>query len=131
MALAASLRGCDPSPQGKTEFGWMMRRGWIGWVVAVTAFLFVAGCNDYNYTIQTPTGSPLTFLAPQDVSAGGPAFTLTVNAAFNSLAFDKTTAGMWNGSTRTTTLVNATQATTAITAPDIPNPAPAHIQPLT
>src|SRR3989475_3573867 len=109
----------------------MMSRGWVGWVVAVTAFLFVSGCNNYNYTIQTPTGSTLTFLAPQDISAGGPAFTLTVNAAFNSLAFDKTTVVMWNGSARTTTLVSATQVTAAISASDIANPGTVQIQTLT
>ena len=109
----------------------MMGRGWIGWVVAVTAFLFVAGCNDYNYTIQTPTGSTLTFLAPQDVSAGGPAFMLTVNAAFNGSAFDKTTVVMWNGSARTTTLVSAIQVTAAINASDIANPGTVQIQTVT
>src|SRR5260370_11466034 len=131
MALPWSLRACSPSPEGKKEFGWMMRRGGIGWFLAVTAFLFVAGCNDYNYTIQTPTGSTLTFLAPQDASAGGPAFTLRVSAAFNSLEFDKTTVVMWNGSGRTTTLVSAAQVTAAINASDIANPGTVQIQTVT
>src|SRR2546422_11393486 len=100
MALPWSLRACSPSPQGKKEYRWMMSRGWIGWVVAVTAFLFVAGCNGYNYTIQTPTGSTLTVLAPQNVSSGGPAFPLTGNAAFHRFAFRKNTPVGWERGAR-------------------------------
>src|SRR5947209_9399195 len=97
----------------------MMSRGWIGFVGAVFAFVFAAACNDYNYTIQTPTGSALTFLAPADATAGGPEFTLTVNASPTSLAFDNTTVVMWNGHARATKFVSGTQVTATITAADI------------
>lgn len=108
----------------------MMRRRCVGWVAAILASLPVAACNDYSNTIQTPTGSLLTFLAPADATAGGPAFTLTVNASSSGPAFDKTTVVQWNSSPRTTTFVSATQVTAAINAADITNPGTATIQTL-
>jgi hypothetical protein len=109
----------------------MVHRGWIGFVVAIFAFVFVAACNDYNYTIQTPTGSVLIFLAPSDATAGGPDFTLTVNASPANLPFDSTTVVMWNGHARATKLVNGTQVTATITAADIASPGSAQIQTVT
>ncbi|HYL09954.1 MAG TPA: IPT/TIG domain-containing protein [Candidatus Acidoferrales bacterium] len=109
----------------------MVHRGWIGFVVAIFAFGLVAACNDYNYTIQTPTGSVLTFVAPSDATAGGPDFTLTVNASPANLAFDSTTVVMWNGHARTTKFVSGTQVTATITAADIASPGTVQIQTVT
>lgn len=109
----------------------MMRRSWIGFLGTVAACVFAAACNDYNYTIQTPTGSALTFLAPSDATAGGADFTLTVNASAFSLAFDSTTVVMWNGHARTTKLISGTQVTATITAADIASPGTAQVQTVT
>ncbi len=95
----------------------MMRRRCVGWVAAILASLPVAACNDYSNTIQTPTGSLLTFLAPADATAGGPAFTLTVNGT----NFVATSVVNFNGAAKTTMFVNPMQLTASITAADIAN----------
>jgi len=61
---------------------------------------------------QAPT---ITSLAPTSTTAGGAAFTLTVNGA----GFVGSSAVNWNGSGRTTTFVSVTQLQAAITAADI------------
>jgi hypothetical protein len=57
----------------------------------------------------------ITSLSPSTATAGGPAFTLTVNGA-NLVS---TSQVKWNGSVRTTTFVSATKITAAILASDI------------
>jgi IPT/TIG domain len=57
----------------------------------------------------------ITGFSPANASAGKGAFTLTINGT-NFAVNDPVT---WNGSVRTTTFVNATQVTAAITADDI------------
>ena len=111
----------------------MMRRSWIGFIGLAAAFVFAAACNDYNYTIQTPTGSLLTFLAPADATAGSADFTLTVNCctSIGGAVFDSTTVVMWNGHARTTKFVSATQVTATITAADIASPGTAQVQTVT
>jgi hypothetical protein len=72
--------------------------------------------------MNTPVGSggtnpvpALTTLVPSSATAGGGAFTLTVNGS----NFVSGSAVRWNGAARTTTFVNATQVTAAIPASDI------------
>jgi len=71
------------------------------------------------FTIEpVQIGSPtISGLMPPNAKAGGQDFTLTVNGN-NFTANDVVT---WNGDIRTTTFVNATQVTAAITATDIAN----------
>src|SRR5258708_39961265 len=66
------------------------------------------------FSINNPAPT-LSGLAPGSAFAGGLAFTLTVNGA----NFLSGSTVRWNGSTRTTTFVSATQLTAAITAADI------------
>jgi subtilisin family serine protease len=56
-----------------------------------------------------------TSLAPTSAATGGPAFTLTVNGS----KFVSSSVVRWNGSSRTTTFVSATQLQAAIPAADI------------
>jgi len=63
-------------------------------------------------TAPAPTVSALT---PNSATAGGPAFTLTVDGA----NFVTGTSVLWNGASRATTFVSATRVTTAIAAADI------------
>jgi len=56
----------------------------------------------------------ITSLSPASATAGGPAFTLTVNGT--DFVYSVV---LWNGSNRVTTLVNSTQLTAQITAADI------------
>ena len=68
-------------------------------------------------TISVPTNpSPsITSLSPASATAGGAAFTLTVNGS----GFISSSVVNWNGSARTTTLVSASQLQAAISAADI------------
>ena len=70
--------------------------------------------NPATFTVNNPVPS-IASLVPNTATAGGPAFTLTVNGG--SLVAGAQV--LWNGSARTTTFVNAGQVTAAITAADI------------
>ncbi len=97
--------------------------GWIftGWVydlsgttspqnLTVNDEVLVAA--DYS---TTPTRLQLTSISPPSATAGGPAFTLTINGA----GFTSSTAAYINGAYRTPKFVNSTQITVAMTPADI------------
>ena len=71
------------------------------------------------YTSATGTANnpvpATTSISPTSATAGGSAFTLTVNGS----SFINGSVVQWNGSSRTTTYVSATQLTAPITATDI------------
>ena len=67
-----------------------------------------------NFTVNNPAPT-ISLLSPTGATAGTAAFTLTVNGT----GFVGTSAVTFNGNARTTTFVNATQVTAAITAADI------------
>lgn len=67
-----------------------------------------------QYTVTAPVVQ-LSSLSPATALASGPAFTLTVNGS----KFSAQDSVQWNGSTRNTTFVSATQLTAQITAADI------------
>ncbi|MEP7342740.1 MAG: IPT/TIG domain-containing protein [Acidobacteriota bacterium] len=67
-----------------------------------------------TFTINNPTPA-ITSLNPSAATAGGAAFTLTINGS----GFVPTSSARWNGVARTTTVVSATQLTAAIPASDI------------
>jgi len=72
--------------------------------------------NALSFTIQALTPQPtLTSLSPTSATAGGAAFTLTVNGT----GFISGATVAWKGANRTTTFVSATQLTAAIAAADI------------
>jgi len=69
-----------------------------------------------SFTIVYPVPTTVSPLIPASGTAGGPAFTLTVNGT----GFYKNASQVnWNGSPRVTTYVSATQLTAAILASDI------------
>lgn len=70
--------------------------------------------NAVAFTIISPPPT-LSSLSPATATAGGAAFTLTVNGS----GFLAGASVAWNGSTRPTTVVSATQLTSSITAADI------------
>jgi hypothetical protein len=76
-----------------------------------TAFLTIVDDD----TAPNPTPS-LVSITPNSASAGGAAFTLTVNGS----NFVSGSSVQWNGSSRTTTFVNNTQLSAAIPGSDIP-----------
>src|SRR5579862_3908453 len=70
--------------------------------------------NAQTFTINNPAPKA-TSLSPTSATAGGAAFTLTLNGT----GFVSTSVVGFNGAAKTTTLVSATQVTAAITAADI------------
>ena len=75
-----------------------------------------ATSQDGEITVGEPSPGPtITSLSPDWATAGGPAFTLTVNGA----NFVSGSTVQWDGAARTTTFVSSTQLTAAITAADI------------
>jgi hypothetical protein len=98
-------------------------------LAAITASLFaLSGCNDYGNTFQTPTGAPISFLAPSQASAGGPAFTITVSSP--SGGFVAQTVVQWDGKTIPTTVVSATSVTATVSAALIAKPGTAFVNTL-
>ena len=67
-----------------------------------------------TFTVSNPAPG-ITSLSPSSATAGGAAFTLTVNGS----NFVNGAVVRWNGSDRTTAFVSATQLTTSIAAADI------------
>ncbi len=67
-----------------------------------------------SFAVNNPAPT-ITSLSPTNATAGGAAFTLTVNGT----GFVSGSVVKFNGASKTTTFVNATQVTAAITAPDI------------
>ena len=70
--------------------------------------------NAQTFTINNPAPTE-TSLSPTSATAGGAAFTLTVNGT----GFLSTSVVKFNGASKTTTFVSATRLTAAITAADI------------
>ena len=71
--------------------------------------------NALTFTVTSAPAPTITALSPNSAQAGGPAFNLTVTGTnFVSGATVK-----WNGNSRSTTFVSATQLTAAIPATDV------------
>lgn len=91
-------------------------------IALLAAVAALSSCGGSSSTSNPPPPPPnplpsITSLSPSSTSTGGAAFTLTVNGS----NFISASAVQWNGSSRTTSYVSATQVTAAITATDIAN----------
>ncbi len=100
--------------------------------VAALAFGWLAGCNDYNNSIQYNTGATLTNLSPSGVSAGSPDFLLTVNASplngfVGGTGSSTQTVIQWNGHQLATTFVDTTTLTATVPASYVANPGTAYV----
>ena len=84
--------------------------------------LLTLGCG-YSSKATTPAVAgavpSIAQLAPNSMTAGGAAFTLTVNGS----DFSKTAAVNWNGTALATTYISASQLMASVSAADIANPA--------
>jgi hypothetical protein len=106
-------------------------KGFTALGVAALAF-GLAGCNDYNNSIQYNTGPQIGNYAPTGVVAGNGNFVLTVNVQ-GGQAFQSASTIQWNGkklntcagtiTTMCTTFVDLTTLTATITADFVANPA--------
>jgi trimeric autotransporter adhesin len=70
-----------------------MKRFVTALAVVLTAIFAAAGCNDYGNTFQSNTGAQIFTLSPSNITAGSPAFTLTINGN----GFVTQTFITWNG----------------------------------
>lgn len=90
------------------------------WLISLLAIAGLSGCGGSLGPPPPPPPPPnpvpsITSLSPTSASAGGAAFTLTVNGS----NFISSSVVQWNGSSRTTSYVSASQLTAAIAAPDV------------
>jgi len=107
-----------------------MKRFWTAVAVAGFAFGLLAGCNDYNNSIQYNTGATLTNIAPNGLPAGAGSFLLTVNA--NQLnGFNSTTVVQWNGQKLASTFVDTTTMTATVPETLMAKPGTAFVNTLT
>jgi len=106
-----------------------MKRFWTAVAVAGFAFGLLAGCNDYNNSIQYNTGATVTNIAPNGLPAGSGSFLLTVNA--NQLnGFNSTTVVQWNGQKLASTFVDTTTMTATVPANLLAKPGTAFVNTL-
>jgi WD40-like Beta Propeller Repeat len=81
-------------------------RFWTATAVAFTAFFAATGCNDYGNTFQANTGAVLQFVSPANVTAGGPALTITLTGT----GFVVQTVATWDQKNLKTCVVTTTAA---------------------
>ena len=108
-----------------------MKRFWTAVAVAGFAFGWLAGCNNYNNSIQLPTGATLTNLSPTGLPAGTGSFLLTVNASPVN-GFNNTSVIQWNGQKlATSAFVDTTTLTATVPATLLAKPGTAFVNTLT
>jgi len=108
-----------------------MKRFWTAVAVAGFAFGLLAGCNDYNNSIQYNTGATLTNVSPSGLPAGSGSFLLTVNANATN-GFNSTSVIQWNGQKLATSLfVDTTTLTATVPASLLAKPGTAFVNTLT
>jgi len=90
-----------------------MKRSWTALAVSLFALGLLAGCNDYNTSIQYPTGASITSISPSGLPAGPPPSSATncpntptgqTNPCFplyvlgnSANGFQSNTVVQWNG----------------------------------
>ena len=92
-----------------------MRQSWRALGVALFVLGLMAGCDEYNTSIQAPTGASIVTLAPSGVVFGSPSFTLTVIAS-SSNGFQTNTVVEWNGQVLVSTYVDSVTMTATVPA---------------
>jgi WD40-like Beta Propeller Repeat len=130
MGPPATEAGGRRAVAGENE-GASMKRFLTACAVAVVTVFGLAACNDYGNTFQSPTGASVTGLSPSTISAGSPAFTLTVTGG----GFVKQTVVQWNEQTIPTTVAldgsgNVTGVTATVAASLVAKPGTAFVQTL-
>jgi len=92
-----------------------MRQSWRALSVVLLVLGLEAGCNEYNTSIQYPTGASILTLAPSGVVFGSAGFTLTVIGS-SSNGFQTTSVVEWNGQKLVSTYVDSVTMTATVPA---------------
>src|SRR6266436_6064250 len=108
-----------------------MKRFWTAMAVAGFAFGMLAGCNDYNNSIQYNTGATLSNISPNGLPAGNADLLLTVNGNGAGGQFQTTSTIQWNGRKLATTFVDGLTLTATVPASLIAKPGTAFVNTLT
>ena len=108
-----------------------MKRFWTAVAVAGFAFGMLAGCNDYNNSIQYNTGPQINPPAPSGVVTGSADFLLTVNGNGAGGQFQTTSAIQWNGRKLATKVLDGLTLTATIPASFVATPSRAIVNVLT
>jgi Tol biopolymer transport system component len=121
-----------------------MKRFWTAPAVTLFAIGMLAGCNDYNNSIQYDTGATITSISPSALAAGTPAtgtltpcpnttaaqnmpcFTLFV-LANSANPFLTTSVVEWNGQKMVTTYIDATDLSAQIPYSLVAKPGTANV----
>jgi WD40-like Beta Propeller Repeat len=107
-----------------------MKRFLTAVAVAGFAFGWLAGCNDYNNSIQYNTGPQIGGYAPTGVVAASGSFLLTVNVQLGQ-QFLSTSMIQWNGKKLPTNFLDSSTLTATIPANFVTNPAANRVNVLT
>jgi len=108
-----------------------MKRFWTAMAVAVFACGVLAGCNDYNNSIQYNTGPQIGGIAPTGMVTGNADFLLTVNGNGSGGQFQTTSAIQWNGRKLATNFLDGATLTATIPASFVATPNRAIVNVLT
>jgi hypothetical protein len=84
-----------------------MKRFWTAMAVALGVIFFLAGCNDYGNTFQSPGGALVSFLSPSQIPAcvaGASGTCSDLTLTLNGGGFVAQTKVQWNGKNLVTTV---------------------------
>ena len=107
-----------------------MRQSRIAFGVVLLALGLEAGCNDYNTSIQYPTGASILTLAPSGVVFGSAGFTLTVIGS-SANGFQTNTVVEWNGQKLASTYIDTVTITAVVPANLVAKVGTAYVNTLT
>jgi hypothetical protein len=104
-----------------------MRGFWTALTVMVCSVCVLAGCNDYNNSIQTSTGATITNLSPSGVAAAATSdLTITVIASqFNP--FPAASVVEWNGVKLVSTYIDSVTITAVVPKAYLAKPGTAYV----
>lgn len=108
-----------------------MKRFWTALGVAGLACGMLAGCNDYNNSIQYNTGPQIVPPAPSGVVTGSADFLLTVSGNGAGGPFQSTSSIQWNGRKLPTNFLDGLTLTATIPASFVATPSRAIVNVLT
>jgi trimeric autotransporter adhesin len=104
-----------------------MKGFWTALTVVFCSVCVLAGCNDYNNSIQTSTGATITNVSPSGVSAGATSdLTITVIASLGN-PFPVGTVVEWNGVKLVSTFVDSVTVTAVVPKAYLAKPGTAYV----